>query len=631
MSGILTPGYLRWDGTKYVLDHDVEIVGPPGAAGPVGPAGPEGPPGPYGSASGDLFGTYPGPISVIGLTGVLGVVSFGGTITNPTITQTSTGGTTGQPLSFKAQSASINGGNVVLQSGTGTTAGLIQFVIGSTNAAQIDSTGRLRIGPNASGTFNVFTSTPLPGSTTFLFSNNASGRNITGTYAGTTNEMAVTESINYASGGAATVGIRAIAAGSSFPTGAWQSNGVLDQIGNSTSALIFSATNGASGSSSVKGRIFQSGAWTIGDLGTGSSSYTQAGLTGPLLSFSNVGGSLTTTGGQAIIFKTFNGGPDQGTLYLQANTAVNTISGTTSVTSSSSTKFINFLGRTHKLVSITSSPYNILATDELISVGNISTQSTTIAAGSNGASLPQSTINVASTTGFPTSGFILVVTTTGQQVVQYTNVSGGNQFTGCTGGTGTMSTGGAVSSLFTINLPASPSQGDFYSVKDANGSAGNNNILVNGNGHNIDGSSNLLIMTNYTNAAFTYNGSTWISNLTTNIAPNSGYTSVVNVVSGGTVNVVGFDQLLLCDPTSSGCTVFAPPSPATNMRFTVKDATFTAALARPITVDGNGKSLENPASPGTYTSPITITTAGQSATWAYDPVRLRYTLVATAL
>ncbi len=59
MSGILTPGYLRWDGTKYVLDHDVEIVGPPGSAGPTGPAGPVGPPGPSGTASGDLFGTYP--------------------------------------------------------------------------------------------------------------------------------------------------------------------------------------------------------------------------------------------------------------------------------------------------------------------------------------------------------------------------------------------------------------------------------------------------------------------------------------------------------------------------------------------------------------------------------------------
>jgi hypothetical protein len=69
---------------------------------------------------------------------------------------------------------------------------------------------------------------------------------------------------------------------------------------------------------------------------------------------------------------------------------------------------------------------------------------TSIAAGSNGASLPQTTINVAATAGFPTSGYIYVTTSTGFQVVTYTGTSGGTQFTGCTGGTGTMSTGNAV-------------------------------------------------------------------------------------------------------------------------------------------------------------------------------------------
>lgn len=69
---------------------------------------------------------------------------------------------------------------------------------------------------------------------------------------------------------------------------------------------------------------------------------------------------------------------------------------------------------------------------------------TTIAAGSNGQTLPQTTINVASTTGFPSSGYIYVTTSNGFQVVNYTNTSGGNQFTGCSGGTGTMITGDAV-------------------------------------------------------------------------------------------------------------------------------------------------------------------------------------------
>jgi hypothetical protein len=69
---------------------------------------------------------------------------------------------------------------------------------------------------------------------------------------------------------------------------------------------------------------------------------------------------------------------------------------------------------------------------------------TTITAGSNGLSLPQSTINVASTAPFPSSGTVLIVTSTGTQLVTYTNTSGGNQLTGCTGGTGIMSTGNVV-------------------------------------------------------------------------------------------------------------------------------------------------------------------------------------------
>jgi hypothetical protein len=72
--------------------------------------------------------------------------------------------------------------------------------------------------------------------------------------------------------------------------------------------------------------------------------------------------------------------------------------------------------------------------------------STTIAAGSNGASLPQATINVASTAGFPASGSIAVITSLGMQSVNYSGTTG-TSFTGCSGGTGTMSTGNAVGKI----------------------------------------------------------------------------------------------------------------------------------------------------------------------------------------
>lgn len=75
--------------------------------------------------------------------------------------------------------------------------------------------------------------------------------------------------------------------------------------------------------------------------------------------------------------------------------------------------------------------------------------STTIAAGSDGAALPQAIINVADTSALLAdfasgASFVIKVTTSaGVQDVTCTGKTG-TSFTGCTGGTGTMSTGGAV-------------------------------------------------------------------------------------------------------------------------------------------------------------------------------------------
>ena len=79
-------------------------------------------------------------------------------------------------------------------------------------------------------------------------------------------------------------------------------------------------------------------------------------------------------------------------------------------------------------------------------VGVGTTTSTTVAAGSNGQAFPGTgnQISVASTTGFPNSGTILVYNGTSYQTVTYTGTSGGNTFTGTAGGSGTLSTGAPV-------------------------------------------------------------------------------------------------------------------------------------------------------------------------------------------
>jgi hypothetical protein len=76
---------------------------------------------------------------------------------------------------------------------------------------------------------------------------------------------------------------------------------------------------------------------------------------------------------------------------------------------------------------------------------NGSLPSTTIAAGSNGQTLPQATIFVASTSGFSSSGGTININ---GSTVNYTSISG-SSFTGCTGGSGTMTTGEVVTSAGT--------------------------------------------------------------------------------------------------------------------------------------------------------------------------------------
>lgn len=81
--------------------------------------------------------------------------------------------------------------------------------------------------------------------------------------------------------------------------------------------------------------------------------------------------------------------------------------------------------------------YSGVDTSAIIDTPITLTGSTTV---SGGQSLPETTVTVASTTGFPSTGVLFVDGNT----VAYTGLSGGDTFTGCTGGTGTINNGDAV-------------------------------------------------------------------------------------------------------------------------------------------------------------------------------------------
>lgn len=148
------------------------------------------------------------------------------------------------------------------------------------------------------------------------------------------------------------------------------------------------------------------------------------------------------------------GFPNTGTIFVFSTTGRQTIN----YTGVTATSFTGCTGGTGSITggspivagvatTIAAGSNGLSLPQATINVASTNTASTTIAAGSNNIRLPQGTINVASTTGFPTSGIIFVTTSVGVQTVAYTGTTG-TTFTGCTGGTGLMTTGGSVRAGF---------------------------------------------------------------------------------------------------------------------------------------------------------------------------------------
>jgi hypothetical protein len=66
-----------------------------------------------------------------------------------------------------------------------------------------------------------------------------------------------------------------------------------------------------------------------------------------------------------------------------------------------------------------------------------------------------------------------------------------------------------VGAATTVNLPASPSAGDQYVIKDCKGDANTNNITVTPNAGNIDGAATYVITIPRQSIGIFYDGTQW--------------------------------------------------------------------------------------------------------------------------
>jgi hypothetical protein len=70
-------------------------------------------------------------------------------------------------------------------------------------------------------------------------------------------------------------------------------------------------------------------------------------------------------------------------------------------------------------------------------------------------------------------------------------------------------TGVGIGSNYAHLLPGTPLTGQRVTIKDTSGNANNRNIVINGNGNNIDGAGSVSITASYGAARLLFDGSNW--------------------------------------------------------------------------------------------------------------------------
>lgn len=197
----------------------------------------------------------------------------------------------------------------------------------------------------------------------------------------------------------------------------------LSNAGGSNSLV----NNGTGPSLALKGLTAGT---SIGLAGTSTNVTLTNNSPGTLVALTNAGS------GNSIVAS--GSGPSMSLKGLAGGTGISLSSTSANVTINSTISpgfIVYFCGQATPNVSL--SPFGFY------NPNNTTINSTTIAAGSNGAVLPQATINVVDTTGFPTSGTLQIGSTLGVYYVAYTGKTT-TSFTGCTGGAGVLMTGQIV-------------------------------------------------------------------------------------------------------------------------------------------------------------------------------------------
>lgn len=392
--------------------------------------------------------------------------AFGGTadlvaVSSPTIKQNdlNSAGGTGQPLKLQAQNSvgggSTTGGALTVTTGTGVTAGTMFLQTGGVNQIVVSPTNLPAMSfATTTGKVIITGNLEVQGTTTTVDSTvvDIIGRVIHANWTDpsiTPNITAPTQITGYTVHRGNSSGVPRDAAGVIWQEGA---DSILGTDGYWKFVTITGDGYGTDGYTTRQG--------AANILGVMAKSFTASAYPDPAaLILPSVGGlrahnntttvaaknltATTTSTGSNTLPSTINvvsttGFPSVGSLTVNTTLGFQTVT----YTGTTSTTFTGVAGGSGQL-SAQSSPAN--QASFLGSVVAAVPSTTTIAAGSNTQNLPQSTINVVSTTGFPTTGTILVKTNSGIQLVTYSG-TGGTTFVGCTGGVGEMFTGYSVTS-----------------------------------------------------------------------------------------------------------------------------------------------------------------------------------------